>query len=245
LHPDSAKVSVLAPKYPAGSDKSVRSHIHEGYWIPGHHKAERFESLRDKHHEKVPGSTSVSITVQHHSTDEEPPVVCGKDKYRGGTSALPNELAGKNQPLIDTQTDALDLHDDRVVQWLATFFASYDSSKSKRGMSYIRMNNNAVEYYEAINNGMKRQVVREIVDAQLPYQIQGPESNVMTELDGSPATPEPMKPRIERQFIDEYCREICNPSPSVIRQNIADNLDVLESGQAGQIVAHCRENLRI
>jgi hypothetical protein len=244
LDTDFARVSVLAPKFPASSDKSVRSHIHEGFWIPGLHEAERFEPLRKKHHEKVPGSTSVSITVRHHSTDEESPVVYGKDKSRGGTSALPYELAGANQPLMDTERDALDLHDERAIVWFATLWAGSNGSHTTRGMSYIRKNKNAVEYEKAVENGMRRQVYRKVTSTQLPHQIQESESNVMPELDGSPATPEPMKPRIERQFIDDYCREVGNPSPSVIRENIADNMDVLNSEEAEQIVANCRGKLR-
>lgn len=244
LHSDSARISVLAPKYPSRPNPRVRSHIHEGFWIPGLHEAERFELLRDKHHEKVPGSTSVDIRVEHHLPDEGPSVMRGKDKSRGGTSALPYELAGRNQPLIETDRDALDLHDSRAIQWFAAISAGSDRSHTTRGMSYFRKCNKAIEYAEAVESGTSRQVYRDLERTQLPNQIQGSDSNVMPELDGSPATPEPMKPRIERQFIDDYCREVGNPSPSVIRENIADNMDVLNSEEAEQIVANCRGKLR-
>jgi len=186
LSGDSARLEVLAPKYPTRPNVRVRTHSHEGYWIPGHHSTERFELLRDKHHEKVDGATSVSITVEHHSSDEEPPVVRGKDRYRGGTSALPHELAGANQPLMDIETDALDLHDTRALEWCATMWAGSDASETDRGLSYYRRCGNAKAYAEEVENSMRRQVWRGLKRTELPVQKQEPETNVMPEIDEPP-----------------------------------------------------------
>jgi hypothetical protein len=50
--------------------------------------------------------------------------------------------------------------------------------------------------------------------------------------------PEPATPRLEREFIEAYCTEVGNPSPSVILDNIGQNDDVFEeSPDVVQIVA--------
>jgi len=185
LSGDSARLEVLAPRYPTHPNVRVRTHSHEGYWIPGHHSAERFELLRDKHHEKVDGATSVSITVEHHSSDEGPPVVRGKDRYRGGTSALPLELAGANQPLMNTETDASDLYDSRALEWCASLW----QSRTDRGMSYWRENGNAKGYADEIEDSMRRQAWRDLKRTVLPTQIQDSESNVMPEVDEPEPSP--------------------------------------------------------
>ncbi|CQH60038.1 uncharacterized protein HHUB_3120 [Halobacterium hubeiense] len=189
LSGDSARVEVLAPKYPTRPNVRVRTHVHEGYWIPGHHDAERFELLRDKHHEKVPGATSVSISVEHHSADDGPTVVQGKDHARGGTSRLPHELAGANQPLMRVETDALDLHDSRVLEWMAALSAGLEGTQKTRGMSYWRGCNTFSKYAETIENTMRRQAYRDLKRSKLPSQIQEPESNVMPELDEPESQP--------------------------------------------------------
>jgi hypothetical protein len=183
LSSDSARLEVLAPRYPTRPNVRVRTHAHEGYWIPGHHSAERFDLLSDKHHEKVPGATSVSISVEHHSSDEGPPVVQGKDRYRGGTSALPHELAGANQPLMNTETDALDLHDSRALEWCGTMWAGSDDTQTDRGLSYWRRCGNAKAYADEIEDSMRRQTWRDLMRTELPVQNQESDTNVMPELD--------------------------------------------------------------
>lgn len=185
---DFARITVLAPKYPDHPTRpksTVRTHIHTGIWLPGKHSADDFELLRDKHHEKVPGATSVSITVEHHSSDDAPPVVRGKDHSRGGTSALPYELAGANQPLMGVENDALDLFDPRAIEWCAALSAGSDGSQTTRGMSYWRERGNAKEYADEIEDSMRRQVYRDYKRTELPYQSQRSETNVMPEMDES------------------------------------------------------------
>lgn len=192
LSRESARLEVLAPRYPTRPNVRVRTHSHEGYWIPGWHEAERFELLRDKHHEKVPGATSVSISVEHHSANDGPPVVRGKDHSRGGTSALPHELAGANQPLMNAETDALDLHDPRCLEWMAALSGlstASDATERERGMSYWRECSSAKEYADTVENGMRRQTYRDLKRTELPHQMQGSESNVMPELDEPEPSP--------------------------------------------------------
>jgi hypothetical protein len=186
---DFARITVLAPKYPTRPNSRVRTHAHEEYCVPGHHSADSFELLRDKHHQKVPGATSVSISVEHHSSDEGPPVVQGKDRYRGGTSALPHELAGANQPLMDVENDALDLHDPRAIEWCAALSAGSNGDNSNRGLSYWREGKNAKKCGDEIENSMRRQVWRDYKRTKLPDQTQGSETNVMPELDEPEPSP--------------------------------------------------------
>lgn len=186
---DFARLTVLAPKYPTRPKSTVRTHIHTGVWLPGYHSADDFELLREKHEVTVPGATSVSISVEHHSASGGPPVVQGKDHYRGGTSALPNELAGANQPLMDVETDALDLHDPRALEWCAVLSAGSDDTQTTRGMSYWRERGNAKEYAETVENSMRRQVWRDLKRTKLPVQTQRSESNVMPEVDEPESSP--------------------------------------------------------
>jgi hypothetical protein len=185
LSDDYARLTVLAPKYPTRPKSTVRTHIHTGLWLPGHYSPDCVDSLRDKHHEKVPGATSVSISAEHHSSDDGPPVVQGMDQSRGGTSRLPHELAGANQPLMGVETDALDLHDPRSLKWCATLSAGSDGSQSTRGMSYWRERGNFSEYADEIEDSMRRQTYRDLKRSELPYRIQRIETNVMPDFDVS------------------------------------------------------------
>lgn len=152
-----AAVRVRAPKYPTHAENTVRTHIHEGYWLPGHHSAEEFELLRNKHMEKVPGATDACITVEHHSADTYPPVEHGLDGDRGATSALPYELAGRNQPLMNVDRDAADLYDERALEWCATLSASHDGQDLEahrdQGKSYWTELGSFSEYAEATKEG--------------------------------------------------------------------------------------------
>ena len=149
LSDDYAALEVKAPKYPTHAENTVRTHIHEGYWLPGHHSAEEFELLRNKHMEKVPGATDACITVEHHSADTYPPVEHGLDGDRGATSALPYELAGRNQPLMNADRDAADLYDERAVDWCATLSAGDDDAHDTPGRSYWTELGSFSEYAEA------------------------------------------------------------------------------------------------
>ena len=56
--------------------------------------------------------------------------------------------------------------------------------------------------------------------------------------------PERITPRLERQFITDYCEEIGNPSPSVILDNLEQNADVFEEPpDSEQIVTIIRAKL--
>lgn len=129
LSDEYAAVEVRAPKYPTHAEKRVRTHIHEGYWLPGHVEPEAFDLLRDR-------ETDVHLSVEHHSTDSYPPVEHGIDADRGATTALPYELAGRNQPLMNVHRDAGDLHDERALEWCATLSAGIDGTHETPGMSY-------------------------------------------------------------------------------------------------------------
>lgn len=139
-----AGAQVVAPKYPHGR---VLSHVHTCLWLPGTHSREDFAPLLEKHVETVPGATerqhtpSKAITVWNHSTAIDTRgndvqlsddgatyhrvTPQGVDSVRGATTALPYELA-ENLPLMDTETDASDLYDDRALAWCATMSAGID-----------------------------------------------------------------------------------------------------------------------
>lgn len=180
---DYAAVQVRAPRYDVPNQSvSVRSHIHTGIWLPGHIDPSEFELLEDKHHEKVPGATDVTISVEHHSTDDGPIMIQGKDRRRGGTTALPYELAGENQPLMDVETDALDLHDNRAVTWCAALSAGSDGSHDDPSESYWTELGRFDEYADTIEDTMKRKVERDYFRSlNYPYRSQRYESNIMPE----------------------------------------------------------------
>jgi hypothetical protein len=176
LSDEYAAVELYAPKYSAThAENTVRTHSHEEYMMPGHHSLNTFDILIDKHMDKVSGATSVHVSVQHHSaespdrpathaektvwSDYTPTRVKrhdrpdsyqgakhGLDAERGMTTGLPHELAGENQPLMNTQTDALDIHDRRALKWLATLSASHDGKHDTPGKSYLRELGNFSEY---------------------------------------------------------------------------------------------------
>lgn len=148
LSDDYAAVEVRAPKYPTHPEKTVRTHVHTGIWLEGHHSADDFDLLKRKHMETVPGATDCHISVQHHSADTYPPVENGMDESRGATTALPYELAGENQPLMNVKRDASDLHDTRALEWCATLSAGSDGAHDTPGMSYWVELGNFAEYAE-------------------------------------------------------------------------------------------------
>lgn len=183
LADDYALVEVRAPKYPTQSEKTVRTHIHTGVWLPGHHSVDDFELLRGKHMDTILGATDIDISVEHHSTDTYPPVENGLDDERGATTALPYELAGKNQPLMNVERDAKDLYDDRSLEWCATLSAGDDDTHSTAGKSYWKELGNFDEYAHKIGNSLKRKTERDYYNSLgYPYRSQRSELNVMSEI---------------------------------------------------------------
>jgi hypothetical protein len=159
LSSEYAAVEVLAPKYPTDVEKDVRTHVHTGIWLKGAFEKEDLKEdlnlLKEKHMTDVKGASSVKIKVKNHNTNETYPPVCnGEDEDRGGTSRLPHELAGENQPLMDddVDTDALDLHDERALRWCATLSADSDGNHSTRGMGYWKELGSFNEYANKIHN---------------------------------------------------------------------------------------------
>ena len=271
---DYAALEIYAPKYSAThAESTVRTHAHEEYLIPGHHSLDTFDVLIDQHMDKVPGATSVHVSVQHHSdespdrpathaestvwSDYTPTLVKhhstpdsyqgakhGLDAERGMTTGLPHELAGENQPLMNTQTDALDIHDTRAVEWMATLSASHDGEHTEPGKSYWTELGNFSEYAETMKDRREKSdnsddliTHPEKTVSPVDEQKSSPDTNIMQ------SSPETIEPRIERQFINDYCDEIGNLSPSCIRQNVEDNAKLLDASHTEQIVAICRGNL--
>ncbi|WP_276250023.1 hypothetical protein [Haloarcula rara] len=179
---DYAAVSVYAPKYPTHADRTVRTHIHTGLWLPGHVEPEAFDLLKDKHMATVEGATGCHITVRHHSSDSYPPAENGIDSTRGATTSLPYELAGENQPLMNTETDASDLYDERCLEWCATFSAGDDGSHDTPGMSYWRELGSFREYADRVENSMRRQVERDLRRSRLPHRTERCGTNQMDSL---------------------------------------------------------------
>ncbi len=208
---DFARITVLAPKFPKHPTRpksTVRTHIHTGVWLPGKHSVDDFELLRDKHHDTVPGATSVSISVEHHSSDDGPSEIHGKDQSRGGTSALPYELAGANQPLMNAENDALDLFDPRAIEWCATLSAGSDGKHSTRGLSYWRERGNAKECANKVEDSMRRQVYRDYKRSKLPDQTQRYETNQSHGLD----EPEPTAHGISQDARDSLIQAVAKLS---------------------------------
>lgn len=179
---DYAAVSVYAPKYHTHADRTVRTHIHTGLWLPGHVEPGAFDLLKDKHIATVEGATDCHITVRHHSSDNYPPVKNGIDSTRGGTTALPYELAAENQPLMNAETDASDLYDERCLEWCATLSAGDDGSHGTPGMSYWRELGSFGKYAEKVENSMRRQVERDLRRSRLPHRTERCGTNQMDSL---------------------------------------------------------------
>jgi len=213
---DFARITVLAPKYPKHPTRpksTVRTHVHTGIWLPGKHSADDFELLRDKHMTTVPGATDCHISVVHHSSDDGPSEIHGKDQSRGGTSALPYELAGANQPLMNVENDALDLYDPRAIEWCAALSAGSDGDHSTRGLSYWRERGSAKEYADEIENSMRRQAYRDYKRTKLPYQSQRYETNVMPELDEPESSPRTISQDARDSLIQAVAQFARMPTP--------------------------------
>jgi hypothetical protein len=150
LSDDYAACSVYAPKYPTHAERTVRTHVHTGIWLPGRVEPEAFDLLKDKHMATVEGATECHVSVEHHSADTYPPVENGIDSDRGATTALPYELAGENQPLMNVETDASDLYDSLALEWCATLSAGDDNTHGTAGMGYWKELGSFGEYAEAV-----------------------------------------------------------------------------------------------
>jgi hypothetical protein len=193
LSDDYAAVVVRAPKYNLPNPSvTVRTHVHEAYWIPGRHSADDFDLLKRKHHETVPGATEAHVTVEHHSADTYPTRSqrFGKDATRGATTALPYEVAAENQPLMNVETDAADLYDTRALEWCATLSAGDDDTHETAGMGYWKELGGFREYADRVEDSLKRKVERDYHRSlNNPYRSQRYETNVMPELDEPESSP--------------------------------------------------------
>lgn len=171
-----AAVVVKAPKYNLPNPQpTVRSHVHEAYWVPGFHSADEFELLLSKHGEKVPGATSGDCIVQQHSTDTYPTLSqrSGVDSVRGGTTALPYELA-ENLPLMDAERDASDLYDDRALEWCAILSAGSDGSHSTKGATCWQPLGCFRECADEVEATYWRKAERDLRDWKHRLQREGP-----------------------------------------------------------------------
>ncbi|WP_338756256.1 hypothetical protein V9T20_05875 [Halobacterium salinarum] len=177
---------VRAPKYDLpNANVTVRTHVHEAYWVPGHHSAENFDLLKRKHQETVPGATEAHVRVEHHSTETYPSrsQQFGKDTFRGATTSLPYEVAGENQPLMNVETDASDLHDTRALEWCAILSAGSDETHSTAGVGYWKELGGFAEYADRVEDSLKRKTERDYYRSlDDPYRSQRSESNVMPEV---------------------------------------------------------------
>jgi hypothetical protein len=160
---DYAGVSCMAPKYDVPIPEStVVSHVHEAYWIPGHHSEEDFEPLLDKHRETVPGATTAHVSVERHSAESYPCLTpqSEKDAIRGATTALSYELA-ENLPLMNVATDASDLHDTRALEWCATLSAGSDGGHSTKGVRRWQPFGQFREWADAVKEGLRFKMERD------------------------------------------------------------------------------------
>ncbi len=163
LSTDYAGVSCIAPKYDLPmANSTVLSHVHEAYWIPGHHSTEDFQPLLDKHRETVPGATTAHVSVQHHSSDTYPWLTpqSETDAIRGTTTALPYELAA-NLPLMNVATDASDLHDSRALEWCARLSAGSDGDHSTKGVRRWQPFGRFRECADTVKDGLRYKVERD------------------------------------------------------------------------------------
>ena len=194
LSDDYAAVVVFAPKYDLPNPSvTVRTHVHEAYWLPGHIGPDAFDLLREKHDDVVPGATQAHVSVEHHSGDVYPsrPQRYGKDTFRGSTTSLPYEVAAENQPLMNVKVDAADLYDRRALEWCATLSADVDDTHTTAGKGYWKELGNFGEYADKIENSLKRKTERDYYNSlNYPYRSQRSESNVMPEI-REPETPLP------------------------------------------------------
>lgn len=156
-----ACVSCLAPKYDLpNSTSEVMSHVHEAYWIAGHHSKEVFQPLLDKHQDTVAGATSSHVSVQHHSTDSQLVPQSSTDEIRGATTSLPYELA-RNLPLINVDMDAIDLHDPRALEWCAVLSAGTDGCHSTGGIRCWQPFGQFNQYADSVRDGLKYKTIRD------------------------------------------------------------------------------------
>lgn len=163
LSADYAGVSCMAPKYDLPmANSTVLSHVHEAYWIEGHHSAEDFEPLLDKHRETVPGATTAHVSVQRHSADTYPCLTpqSETDAIRGATTSLAYELA-ENLPLMNVETDASDLHDTRALEWCARLSAGSDGDHSTRGVRRWQPFGQFRECADTVKDGLRYKVERD------------------------------------------------------------------------------------
>ncbi|MBP1985855.1 hypothetical protein [Halolamina salifodinae] len=203
LSDDYAGVSCMAPKYDLPMPNStVLSHVHEAYWIEGHHSAEAFEPLIEKHDEKVPGATGGHISVEHHSPETYPCLTpqSEADEIRGSTTALAYELA-ENLPLMNVATDAADLHDMRALEWCATLSAGSDGDHSTRGVRRWLPFGEFGEYADTVKEGLwfkaKRDYRRTMRDDDLNHPWLTPQP-----VDESESTSHSISQRAESAFIE-------------------------------------------
>ena len=192
LSDDYAGVSCRAPKYDLPmANSTVLSHVHEAYWVPGHHSAEIFKPLISKHDETVPGATGGHISVQHHSADSYPPLSprSEEDAIRGATTGLAYELAA-NLPLMNVATDASDLHDDRCLEWCAELSAGEDGDHSTRGVRRWQPFGRFGDCADTVKTGLRWMVERDYHRSlDDPCRSQRSESNVMKALPPEATTP--------------------------------------------------------
>lgn len=190
LSEDYAGVSCMAPKYDLPvANSTVLSHVHEAYWIPGHHSEEDFQPLLDKHRETVPGATTAHVSVKHHSADSYPSLTpqSETDAIRGATTALAYELA-ENLPLMNVATDAADLYDTRALEWCAILSAGTDDNHSTKGVRRWQPFGQFRQCADTVRDGLRYKVERdyrrtvrnELNDPWLTPQLA--ESNVMQSL---------------------------------------------------------------